>query len=421
MYPATIPLDVIISYVSIFVALPILIYLAWNVWLSYVQTVFLNGIKWVLLEVRPPKEIPKSPLAMELVLNALQAGGQAGEFHKKYWAGELSLWYSLEIVSIEGSVRFFIRTPDKYKKNITSQIYAQYPQAEVVEAEDYTQKVPDYVKGGSIDVWGTKQILEKDEVIPIKTYVEYGLDKAVGSLEEEERIDPITPMIEFMGSLGIGEQAWIQILIRPATKRFTIKGKNGEEKNKGWVDRAREKIKELQAGLKEKDEEGKTVVNRATKGQTNLIEAIERNHNKYAYDSGIRMIYVADKAHFDSNRGGAFDGTLRQYNGSDLNNFKKDGATGVLYPWQDVLGLKIHKLKKDTLGAYKARQWFYGSFNFKKLSKLFTHPGQSGNASYILTTEELATIYHLPGQVASTPTFERIEATKSGPPVNLPI
>jgi hypothetical protein len=420
MYPTPIA-TIALHYLLIFVALVFLIDIAWNVWMSYIETLFLNSIKWVLLEVRPPQDVFKSPLAMELVLNAMQAGGQAGEFHKKYWAGEVSLWYSLEIVSIEGSVRFFIRTPDKFKKGITSQIYAQYPQAEVLEVEDYAQKIPDYKKGGAIDVWGTRQILEKDEVIPIKTYVDYGLDRAVGSLEEEERIDPITPMLEFLGSLGIGETAAMQILIRPATKRFSVKGKDGEEKGKAWTDKAREKIKEINAALKEKDEEGKTVLNRPTKGQSALIESIERNMNKYGFDTAIRMIYVAPKANFDSNRGGSFDGTLRQYNAADLNNFKKEEGTGVAYPWQDVFGLKVDKLKEKAVKGFKARAFFYGSFDFKKMKSYFTHPNVSGGKPFIMSTEELATLFHLPGRVAATPTFERIDAKKSEPPVNLPI
>jgi hypothetical protein len=40
---------------------------------------------------------------------------------------------------------------------------------------------------------------------------------------------------------------------------------------------------------------------------------------------------------------------------------------------------------------------------------------------YVLTAEELATIYHFPGRVSTTPTFKRIESKKSEPPVNLPL
>jgi hypothetical protein len=38
-----------------------------------------------------------------------------------------------------------------------------------------------------------------------------------------------------------------------------------------------------------------------------------------------------------------------------------------------------------------------------------------------MTTEELATIYHFPGDVSKTPTLSRITAKKAEPPANLPI
>jgi hypothetical protein len=39
----------------------------------------------------------------------------------------------------------------------------------------------------------------------------------------------------------------------------------------------------------------------------------------------------------------------------------------------------------------------------------------------ILNTEELATIFHFPGQVAGTPTLERVPSKKAEAPSNLPI
>lgn len=267
-----------LNQIAIFIVLPILVIIAWNLWLSYIQTVFLKGLKWTLLEVKPPKEVFKSPAAMELVLNSLYAGAQGGDWYTKYWKGEVSLWHSLEIISIEGQVRFFIRTPEKFKKMVEAQIYAQYPQAEVFEAEDYTKSVPAYEKDSPFNIWACNFVLSKDDIYPIKSYVDYGLDKSVGSLEEEQRIDPITPMIEFLGSLNLGEQIWFQILIRPDTKRFSIKGKEGKiEEGKDWKAKAQETIKELNEKLKEKDADGKTVVGKPTKAQQGIIEAIERH------------------------------------------------------------------------------------------------------------------------------------------------
>jgi len=422
--------DAFVNLIIVIVAFPIVGVLAWNLWLTYIQTVFLRNIKWVLLEIKPPKDVFKSPLAMELVLNSLYQMGGVGNWFDRYWKGNLRNYFSLEIVSTEGTIKFYIRTSDKFKKLIESQIYAQYPQAEVREVEDYAVKIPDFEKGGPINLWGTNLVLTKDDPYPIKTYIDYGLDKAIGSLAEEERIDPITPTLEFMGSIGAGEHVWFQIILRGATDRFTItKKKDGKEvveENKKWTDAAKDIITKFNDSLKEKekDAEGKEKVvgnRRATKGEMAVIDSIERNLNKLGFDCGIRALYVTDKDKFDANRISSLTGMLRQYNTVDFNGFKPSGATSFDFAWQDIMGKKIIKKKKDILLEYKGRDFLYGGFDFKKIQTYFTNPARNGGKPFILTTEELATIYHLPGRVAETPSFERIESKKGEAPVNLPI
>lgn len=408
--------------IGLIIAIPLLSYLAWHLWVSYVQTLFLGSIKWTLLEVKPPKEVFKSPLAMELVLNSLYQTGGHGNWLQKYWQGAVRNWFSLEIVSIEGNIHFYIRTATKFKGIIQSQIYAQYPQAEVSEVEDYTAAVPDFTSG-NIGLWGTKMVLAKDEVYPIKSYVDFGLDRAIGSLDEEQRIDPITPMLEFMGSIGAGEQIWFQIMVRAVADRFKVKNKDGvEEEGKKWPDRVKAFIKEFNDGLNEKDKEGKVITNRrATRGEQNLIEAVERNASKFIFDSGIRVVYVTQKDKFDANRIAGLSGMVRQYGANDFNSFKLDGPTGYDFPWQDLSGKKTIEAKQGMLDAYKARAYFYGDFDITKPSKYFTYPEKSGAKPFALSTEELATMFHLPGRVVETPSFTRIEATKAEPPANLPI
>lgn len=418
----TVTLASFLSEVGVFIAIPILVIIAWNLWLSYLQTVFLKGLKWSLIEIRPPKDVFKSPLAMELVLNSLYAGAQGGDWLTKYWKGEVSLWYSLEIVSIEGQIRFFIRTPEKFKKMIESQVYAQYPQAEVFEATDYAETIPAYTKESAFNIWACNFILSKDDVYPIKSYVDYGLDKS-GLLKDEQQIDPITPMIEFLGSLNSGEQVWIQILVRPDTKRFSTKGKEGKvEEGKDWKAKAQETIKEFREKLKEKDADGKVLQGNPTKGQLAVIDSIERHANKFGFDAFIRALYIGDKNSFNAaTRAPSLIGAFRQYASSDLNGFKPDKATKIDFPWQDIFGTKLFTMKSKFLKGYKGRGFFYGGFDFFELGSYFTHPNKSGGKPYILSTEELATIFHFPGRVSETPTVTRIEAKKSEPPANLPI
>ena len=49
------------------------------------------------------------------------------------------------------------------------------------------------------------------------------------------------------------------------------------------------------------------------------------------------------------------------------------------------------------------------------------YKGSGDENRFILNTEELATIYHFPGQTASSPALKRIASTKAEPPVNLPL
>lgn len=400
---------------------PILATLAWHLWLSYIQTDFLRSYKWVLIEVKPPKEVFKSPAAMELVLNALYQTSGTGTWFDKYWKGNLRNYFSLEIVSTEGAIHFYIRTHKKFQKIIESQIYAQYPQAEIFEVSDYTKEVPEF-DDKNLKLWGTNFVLTKDDPYPIKTYIDYGLDKAVGSLDEEQRVDPITPTLEFMGSIGAGEHIWFQINVRAATDHFTVKDKGVEVEGKKWTDKAKEIIKDFNENLKEKDAEGKTISSRrATKGELNVIEAIERNLNKLGFDASIRAIYLTRPDKFNGDRVSGMTGILRQYNTVDYNGFKPSGATSFEFPWQDITGARIFKKKKDLFDDYVDRAHFYGGFDFKKITKYFTHPNKSGDTGFVLSTEELATLYHLPGRVAETPNFERIESKKSEAPANLPI
>ncbi len=419
-----IPIGAILSQIVVFLVIPFLVVILFNLWVHYKNMLFIKSVDWVLLEIVPPKEVHKSPEAMELVLNALYGGG-FGNWYEKYWKGELAQYYSLEIVSIEGKIHYYVRIARKFKKVFEAQLYSQYPQAQVIEQSiDYTTLVPNFKK----DDWGYNMFgynveLNKDEVIPIKSYVDFGMDRAVGSLDEEQRIDPMSPMLEIMGSIGIGEQIWFQINMRQDIKRFTIKNKDGkEEGGQSWKKKADEVVDGLRKKVNPPDKDGKITFNTPSKGQLLAIESIERNKNKNAFECGIRVIYVAKKEHSKGDSIGAFTAILRAFASDDLNSFKMSGVTKPdAEPWKDIFGKKLLKKKKDLMDDYQGRDFFYGGFNFKKIKSYFNHPANMGNKPFLLTTEELATLFHLPGRVIETPSFTRLDSTKAEPPANLPI
>ena len=111
----------------LWLTIPLLLF-AWFLWIRYIRTEYISKIDWVLLELVIPREVSKSPQAMEIFFTtALYQSGGVGTWYQRYWLGNVPAWFSLEIVSIEGKVRFFIRTERKFKRLIESQMYAQYP------------------------------------------------------------------------------------------------------------------------------------------------------------------------------------------------------------------------------------------------------------------------------------------------------
>ena len=138
-------------------------WLAWKLWLHYVQQDFISGIDFVLLEIVPPREVLRNPKAMELfITNALYQWTIKGG-KEEWWQGAVWFWFSLEIASIDGQVHFYIRTPTRVRKLIETQMYAQYPQAQVKVVEDYTLAVPEISPKSPWNGWGCEFKLTKAE------------------------------------------------------------------------------------------------------------------------------------------------------------------------------------------------------------------------------------------------------------------
>ena len=391
----------------------------WHEWMHYIQARYKANIKWILLEIKLPKEIHKSPVAMEIVLNALYQTS-TGEWHDKIWKGKVKDWFSLEMVSIEGNIKFFIRTPWLYKNLIESQLYAQYADVEIFEVPDYTRYVDYRGKEGDWSMIGIDFGLTKPDAYPIKTYVDYGLDKE--GIKEEFKIDPLTSIIEYLGTPGKGEQIWIQIIVQAATKRYR---KHSDGTLGDWKDEGEELIDKL-TGRKDKKEDGTLSLGslKMTKGENEVVAAIERNMGKLGFDCAIRSLYLCKKDKFHPMNIRGLQGLFRPFTTNNLNGFKMITHTiGIDIWWQDYKSIRLSAYRKAQFEAYKRREWSFERetpwiANFPSPKPFVVVPNKQ---PFVLTTEELATIFHLPGGVSQTPTFGRIPSRKSEAPTNLPI
>lgn len=396
-------------YYSAVVWVPaILGWILWDLWISYRRAQFFAKQKYILLEIKLPREQFKSPQAMEFFISGLFSTAGEGNWYEKYWKGQVRAWFSLEIVSISGSVHFFIWTRSGAKNQIEANLYSQFPGIEIYEVPDYT--LPISFDTEKVNIWATEFDLTKRDCFPIKTYIDYELEK---NPKEEYKIDPMTPLIEAMGALGKGHQAWLQIIVR-AHKEEDRDPKTGKMVDARWRKAAQEEIESIIKKTKgEKDADGKLIPGSGrtmTESESMTIKALERSVSKTGFDVGMRMLYIAEKDLFNPANIGGLVGGVTHFN-SSLNGFRPARGSAakhknIFLVWKDRNPLKIQGEKQGMLDAYKRRAYFYKPFK---------------SPHFVLNTEEIATIFHFPGSVSSTPTFQRVDSRKSEAPPNIPI
>lgn len=381
----------------------------WSTWLEYLYQKSYWSTEHCLVEIRLPDEITKTPFAAELFMRSLYDIGEIDTQFDIWLHGKSSPWYSLEIVSTEGVVKFYVWTRRRYKVLIESQLYAHYPNVQVIEVPDYTLKVP--YDPAVIDIWGIEQRLQLPDPYPITTYIEMKLDKA--EVEEEYKHDPLSATLEFFGTMKEGEHAWMQIIMRAHTGcpwSGEYQDKDGHHlhhnlKLEKWVPYEVDKITDRVTD----PETGRVNAAALTEGEKDNIAAMQRKPGKQVFDVGIRSLYVSRKDKTDGTKRPGFPTTFRQFeHGSEGrgNGFKPIFVLGpFLYPWQDFMGMRKASLKRKLYDAYVQRQYFYPPFKHRHVA---------------LNVEELASVWHLPGRVARTPTLERMTSRRGEAPANLP-
>jgi len=410
-------------------------WIAWKFWLHYIQQDFISGIDFVLLEIVPPRDVLRSPKAMELfITNALYHFSYKGG-KEEYWQGAVWFWFSLEIASIDGQVHFYIRTPTRVRGLIETQMYAQYPQAQVKAVEDYTLGVDEITPQSAWNGWGCEFKLLKPEAFPLRTYIDYGLDK---DPKEEYKVDPISPVVELFGSLQKGEQMWMQIIITPSKKTYHTKGTWFGKHD--WVRESRLRIEKLLKPYTRWHERPMkpgtySLEVRQPDFLKNTVTAMSAKTSKIGFDTGVRVMYTAKKEVFSMSSRRNLRLVFRQYAKPDCNELSRfnstqgDAYSGVLTASPETIMLlanrMLHEFRERAFFHLPLRHhifsqhlwhWpFPGFFTVDGLFKAYFH-----HINFVLNVEELATMWHFPGQILKVPTLERIESKEASPPSNLP-
>lgn len=396
---------------------------AWEIWIILKRSEFLASQKYVLLEIKPPRNLVKTPLAMEAFLSTIHLTGGEATWYTRMIKGGTRPFFSLEIASLEGQVHFFIWTRTAFRRLVESQIYAQYPNIQIVEAPDYTRLIS--ATPEEFTIWGCdfKKTAPVDS-LPIKTYIEYGLDKVQ---EEPEQTDPLANLIEFMASIGKGEYLWLQLIIRahkgekygrtPAGNASSKLNKSGKPYT--WIDEAEEFVDKIRKSARDTYTDSVTGEERPgfpnpTKGQMEKMAAIERNVSKFAFDVGGRGVYLARPEDFHGPMVSHLISLFKPFSTEGWNGLNSVGWLKTFddYPWEIGSEKRKDHYRRNLIEAYRRRQFFYNPF-FKG--------GMHLKDVMVMSTEEIATVFHVPSRAIETPSLERVKSSTGEAPVNLPI
>lgn len=376
---------------------------------------FKKRMKWVFLAVDVPKLNEQTPRAVENIFAHLAGAHSTRDLIEKYWIGETQRWFSFEIVSINGYIQFVVGTEKKHRDLVEASIYAQYPDAELTEIEDYCQWAPDHYPHPEYKIWGLEyKPVSHDFTNSIRTWDDFE-DKITGTIK-----DPMAALLETFTRIGQGEQLWMQLLIRPIGQKWVQHGIERINKIMGTEETGHQSILQkavaaplkgleslsryaLTAQFEEEYAEKRQEFKFMNPVEHEIITAISNKVSRIGFHAKIRFIYIARHEVFNKNK-------------------VHHALTGSMKQFTDELG---NGLKPDTKHTQVTSHYLFEDWrkNHKRTHLMHTFKKRDiweGFPRFILNIRELATVWHFPMIEVKTPALKRSEVRTSRPPTGLP-
>lgn len=160
-----------------------------------------ESIDSVLLQISVHKNNEVKIDAMEQLFSSLYAIKKGG--WKQNYAVQPAM--SFEIVAKKEDIRFYIWTPKEFQDLIEKQVHGAYPDAEVVEVQEYNI----FSEEGKVAYKALQ--LGKENFFPLKTF-------------KDLPTDPLSSLTSALAKMGEGEAAAVQILITPSESSWQKAG-----------------------------------------------------------------------------------------------------------------------------------------------------------------------------------------------------
>lgn len=311
----------------------------------------------LLLQV--PRTNEKKELAAEQMLASLH-GLLHGGRSKGFFGTEIREHISFEIAVKQKRIGFYVWVPEHLKSFVEEQIYAQYPNVNITEVEDYA-----FAETSGATFMSAELKFTAPQQLPIKTFPSF-------------EVDPLAAITATLAQFEEHEEAWLQVIIRPASDV--------------WHKASEKYISEMRNGsgpslFKAIMGPGDTApaAPKLAEHQTARISGAETKAQKLAYDVAIRIVYRGHQTPPAARmRLSSIIATYKQFNTTYLNGFTQ----------KFVDDDPVH------LRAYQARRLGKG---------------------FLCNIEEVASLYHLPHTNVETPNILWASAKTAEPPASLPL
>lgn len=388
----------------------------WYWWMNYVRSQFLAKQKNSVLEIKLPKNMKQTPKAMERVFTSFSIRSGQTTWFTRVWKGGVGTYWSFELHSYEGKLRFYIWCRTNFVPLVKQFVYAQYPDVQIEEVQDYLSGLR-YLPG-KMGVWAVEhgKMVEPD-ALPIKTYVDYKLDKLDSGRNQEKYSDPLASVFERFADIRKGEQGILQIVVAqtrmsdaPRKWDWLRDGKRKKFKNavkkliKSYYEKARLDYDNIVTGEVDKG------FAQLKPGEREVVDALERVVDKPGFEVNIRVARFGRPGEYrPALNSQHFTQMWRQFTAgkfNQLNTLTLYWTEHFDYIWQDFWEIRQKIARYKIFDCLRRRGGFYDPFI---------------HLIHFMSAEELATIYHFPDANCSVPGIQYLASRTSEPPKNLPV
>ena len=338
-------------------------------------------LKGKVLAIRVPKENEKGALAAEQMFASLHGLLKL--------TPEVQEHITFEITASPAGIFFYTQVPEHLVNFVSSQIFAQYPDADIREVEDYTLKLDELGRS----LCGTQMVLVREHYFPIKTFPDF-------------KVDPLAAITGALSGVGEGSEVWVQLLVRPLPDVWqeggyqyieaVRAGVGGVEISLGGLIKAVSgAFTSVLAGMpkmiftpgrEDEVDVGKKSGVQLTPAQQTEIGAIEEKVSRMGFETGIRILTISETPERARSLLRSAVASFKQFSTANLNSFSPG---------------PVVENANELLDCFRGRHF-------------------PDDWSYVLNTEELASVFHLPNVSVETPTIAWSSYKKGEPPLNLP-